>query len=55
MSPEFHGQTLVGSHPPRRQEIFQADAPEHVRTHAISDPIDDLRAVPGRILFGNHR
>ena len=55
MSPEFHGQTLVGSHPPRRQEIFQADAPEHFRTHAISDPIDDLRAVPGRILFGNRR
>src|SRR5260221_11833910 len=37
---------------PRREQLLQADAPEHFRTDPIRDPVDDLAAVLRRVDVG---
>src|SRR5258708_39141345 len=37
---------------PRREQVLQADAPEHFRTDPIRDPVDDLAAVLRRVDVG---
>jgi hypothetical protein len=34
---------------PRREQVFQADAPEHFRADPIRDAVDDLAAVLRRV------